>query len=341
MPSADANPLHADKQARLKALRAKLDKLMTNTRAPSIGTTEPPSSPLRRPLSGPPPVASATPSPPLRYRRDLPRTTPRPTRPTPGPETPVVLKDAVQGAEWRHPLRGPVFGVDTRMADLPDAGTVGERLCRTLMRPHAHLATRFACLTDCDQLAPQELLFMDIESTGLSNSPLFLIGILVWEGNAWVVRQYFARNYAEEPATLAFFSEACRDRRLLITFNGKSYDMPFIRARCAATGVSPPAPIEHFDLLHESRRVWREQLPDCRLQTLERFICGRLRHGDIPGDQIPEAYHRYVRTDNAWQMVDVLKHNMLDLVTLADLIPRLGASVKDCMQTDETGNGGR
>ena len=78
----------------------------------------------------------------------------------------------------------------------------------------------------------------------------------------------------------------------------------------------------HFDLLHESRRVWKDVLPDCRLQTLERHVCGRFRQADIPSSEVPEAYHEFVRTENAWQIVEVLNHNLLDLVTLADLMTR-------------------
>ena len=75
----------------------------------------------------------------------------------------------------------------------------------------------------------------------------------------------------------------------------------------------------HIDLLHHSRRVWRQQLPNCRLQTLERYICGRHRVGDLPGSEIPEAYHDYVRTGGLRQVRAILHHNALDLVTLLQL----------------------
>ena len=78
----------------------------------------------------------------------------------------------------------------------------------------------------------------------------------------------------------------------------------------------------HMDMLHVCRRIWRGSLPDCKLQTLESRICNRMRQGDIPGGEIPNAYHEYVRTNDAWQMIAVLKHNMLDLVTMADLMTR-------------------
>ena len=111
-------------------------------------------------------------------------------------------------------------------------------------------------------------------------------------------------------------------KKLLITFNGKSFDFPYIRLRATANGIPFDLELNHLDMLHECRRIWKLELPNCRLQTLEQHICGRSRHGDIPGDQIPAAYHSYVRTGNAWQIVEILKHNMLDLVTMADLMVR-------------------
>ena len=80
-----------------------------------------------------------------------------------------------------------------------------------------------------------------------------------------------------------------------------------------------------MDLLHVSRRVWGEVLPNCRLQTLEQFVCRRFRHDDIPGAQIPDVYHHFVRTGDARRIARVLEHNVWDLVTLADLLLRLPA----------------
>jgi len=171
-------------------------------------------------------------------------------------------------------------------------------------------------------LVPDDIIFLDLETTGLGNSPLFLIGIMVWDGGGFEVRQYFARHYAEEAAIVALFQEVCTDKRLLVTFNGKSFDFPYVRTRAIANGIPFSLHPAHFDMLHECRRIWRNVLPDCKLQTLEKYICGRPRYGDIPGGQIPDAYHAYVRTENAWQMVEVLKHNFLDLVTMADLMTR-------------------
>jgi uncharacterized protein YprB with RNaseH-like and TPR domain len=182
---------------------------------------------------------------------------------------------------------------------------------------------RLCRIPDSPAPAVEDLVFMDIETTGLNASPLFLIGVMTWEDGGFVVRQFFARHYAEEAAVIARFADDVRGRRLLVTFNGKSFDWPYIRLRAIVNGLPPVAEPHHLDLLHESRRVWKPTLPNCRLQTIERHICGRTRTGDIPGSEIPAAYHAYVRTQDAWQMTSAIHHNMLDLVTLADIMTRM------------------
>ncbi|MFH1567039.1 MAG: ribonuclease H-like domain-containing protein [Gemmatimonadota bacterium] len=258
------------------------------------------------------------------YRRDLPRRDAGP-RSAPGRAgSSLRLEDAVDGTEVLHPCGGRAFETLTRVDELEGARRFSHHFGTRLGEAASPAGRRIAAATSLEGVAPADLLFFDIETTGLSNSPLFLIGAMVWEGGGLVVRQYMARNYAEEAAVIALFGDLCRSRRLLVSFNGKSFDLPFIRVRAAANRVAlASTPAAHFDLLHECRRVWREVLPDCRLQTLELHVCRRLRRGDIPSAEIPRAYHQYVRTADAGEMVEVLKHNMLDLVTLADLMTRL------------------
>ena len=83
----------------------------------------------------------------------------------------------------------------------------------------------------------------------------------------------------------------------------------------------------HCDLLHHARRRWRDEMPNCKLQTLERLLCGRHRAGDIPGSEIPAAYADFVRSGNAVSMKAILHHNALDLVTLCHLSLRLAAGI--------------
>lgn len=165
------------------------------------------------------------------------------------------------------------------------------------------------------------LLFMDLETTGLGGSPLFLVGLMHFDRDTFVIEQLLARDYSEEAAILRHYHDLSRRFHVLVTFNGKSFDVPQITDRSFVTGVKfEPLTVTHVDLLHESRRHWRGKFPNFKLQTLETLICRRLRSGDIPGDQIPQAYHDFVRSGNACQMKDIVHHNALDLLTMAQLL---------------------
>ncbi len=167
---------------------------------------------------------------------------------------------------------------------------------------------------------PGRILFMDIETTGLSENPLFLIGIMECSMNGFVFKQYFARNYAEEAGVLVAYANRLNLADFLITFNGKFFDVPYIEKRAAYYGLEMPKVNVHLDILHESRRIIGNKTPNHRLQTLEQLICKRYREDDIPGRAIPAAYWNYLKTGNAGRINQILKHNLLDLFTMADLM---------------------
>jgi uncharacterized protein YprB with RNaseH-like and TPR domain len=164
------------------------------------------------------------------------------------------------------------------------------------------------------------ILYLDIETTGLSATPLFLVGTMSLQEDGFRLRQLFAREYCEEAPLLEHLSGFLHDFDCLVTFNGKSFDIPFIRGRASANRVRFDWNRHHLDLLHESRRRYKEELENCRLQTLEAEVCGRRRTGDIPGDLIPDAYHSFVRTGNAYRIRNIMYHNGLDLITMAELL---------------------
>jgi uncharacterized protein YprB with RNaseH-like and TPR domain len=192
---------------------------------------------------------------------------------------------------------------------------------------------------------PDRALALDLETCGLTGSALFLIGLLRQMGGMPTIQLLLARNYAEEAAVLASLWEIVGEHDVLLTFNGKTFDWPMVVERSirhrmqplgwalptkgsstssSAVGSAHPTKV-HIDILHHARRRWKKQLPNCRLQTLERHVCRRQRGADIPGHAIPGVYADYVRTGFERDMDSVLYHNALDLVTLFDLAHRLAA----------------
>jgi uncharacterized protein YprB with RNaseH-like and TPR domain len=184
-------------------------------------------------------------------------------------------------------------------------------------------------------------MFLDLETCGFAGSMVFLAGVVWHVGEALVVDQLLARDYAEEKAVLQTFWQIASRNRVLVTFNGKSFDWPMVHDRstrhhlghdwhdAAQAAASEPKEswgqndqrpeLTHCDLLHHARRRWKALLPNCKLQTLERFICRRSRRDDLPGAQVPAAYHQFVRTGEAHQVGAILHHNALDLLTLVQV----------------------
>jgi len=178
---------------------------------------------------------------------------------------------------------------------------------------------------------PSALAYLDIETCGLAGEPVFLAGLLRWREEGLRVRQFLARDYAEEGPLLAAVWKALEDVECLVTYNGKTFDLPTLAARSAACGLFElPAGPPHVDLLPEARRRWRGILPNCRLQTVEQGVLGRRRGGDIPGSDIPASYHDFVRSRQAGdlrrrrrslrRMQTILHHNALDLLAMAEVV---------------------
>ena len=219
------------------------------------------------------------------------------------------------GGEWRDARGGAVY--------------VHERLRSDIERPHANWGRLPQPppgepeLTALASHGLERTLFLDLETCGLSSSPVFLAGVMHWNGEDFVLRQYFARHYGEEAALLAAVHEQSRGFDVLVTFNGKSYDAPFLAARSLTHGVTLALPGHHIDLLHLARRRWKGVLRDCRLQTLEYHVCRRRRVGDVPGDQVPGIYHEYVRRGDPYALVPVFHHNLLDVITMAEILHAL------------------
>ena len=175
---------------------------------------------------------------------------------------------------------------------------------------------------ECKELTVRPLstwLFLDIETCGLTNSPVFLVGLFFLKEGQFHLEQLLARDYSEEAAVVHYLSHRVRDFPVLLTFNGKSFDWPFLLDRSMVHGASFSDCPVHFDVLHAARKQWKGILPNCKLQTIERFICRRMRYADIPGALIPEAYHQFVKTGNALQLKDILHHNALDLFTTCEI----------------------
>jgi hypothetical protein len=152
----------------------------------------------------------------------------------------------------------------------------------------------------------------------------FLIGLGWFEGDAFVTRQLFARDYAEERATLLDLLAMLRERRFLVSFNGKAFDVSLLTSRFIMNRLpNPLTDLPHLDLLHPARRLLSHRLSDRRLGALEASLLGFEREADIPGSEIPQRYFDWLRRRDGRLMADVFEHNRLDILSLASLAAHL------------------
>lgn len=179
-------------------------------------------------------------------------------------------------------------------------------------------------------LFPDRIALLDLETCGFAGSVVFQAGIMLVQDGQLQLVQLLAKDYSQEPSLLYQLRDLLQPIDVLVTFNGKSFDWPVVQDRCIMHRLdqSHPElmnqmPTVHCDLLHHSRRHWKKMLPNCKLQTIETYVCDRHRAGDIPGRDIPSAYHDYVRTGDAWQMRSVLHHNALDLITSLEIAMKI------------------
>lgn len=171
--------------------------------------------------------------------------------------------------------------------------------------------------------AAAAVVFFDTETTGLNNEPLFLVGMLCHEGGATLIRQLLARDYSEEPAVLAEARRQMQQAQLVVSYNGLTFDVPYLQNRLRYHRLGRLELAAHLDLLPVARRKLGRSLGDCKLQTLERGLCHRERQNDIPGAQIPQAYHDFVADGEAGQLRRIVEHNSFDVITLAELAAHL------------------
>ena len=169
----------------------------------------------------------------------------------------------------------------------------------------------------------ENMLFMDIETLGLKDAPLILIGVAEVSNDGLIINQYLLRDLKEEKAVLESFIAHQNDNNIYVTFNGRSFDVPFIRNRMHYHGIKNKINTEHLDLYHFSRRQWKNQLPNCQLQTLEKHLCGLERCDDVPSSKVPEFYRSYQKTGNIGPLIPILEHNREDVITRAKLLSLL------------------
>ena len=170
----------------------------------------------------------------------------------------------------------------------------------------------------------EKLLFIDTETSGLSGGAgtfAFLVGYGRFTAEGFLLSQLVMRDPGEEPAMLLHLINQISGDDIFVTFNGKSFDIPLLQNRLVINRLSMNLrEIQHLDMLHISRKLWKHSLDSCALKDLESAILKFERTSeDVPGWMIPDIYFAYLRTGNPGELKEVVYHNAQDIISLAAL----------------------
>ena len=248
------------------------------------------------------------------------------------PDAPSPTVEETRPGSLLDTDHGPVRQVvERRTTGYPYSPRPIEELLLPAVTDHA----RFLKDTRLGGFNREEALFLDTETTGLSHGAgtvAFLIGLGWFEADCFCMEQLLLDDYDQEQAQLATLLERLATKRYLVTYNGKSFDRSvlenrlvihrFMTSREAHLRLMP-----HLDLLHVGRRIYRGQLTNHRLPTLERELLDYLRVDDISGEMVPQHYFQYMLSGEGKHIEAVLKHNFDDVLSLVHLADHLLALV--------------
>jgi uncharacterized protein YprB with RNaseH-like and TPR domain len=187
--------------------------------------------------------------------------------------------------------------------------------------------------------AAGRLLYLDTETTGLSSGAgtvPFLIG-LAWfepEASTLVVEQLLLRQLGEEGPLLLRLAERVARASALVTYNGKSFDLPLLRSRLVLNRMTALPPLPHLDLVHIARRLHRHRLRELTLAKVESEVLGFVRTADIPGGEVASRYSHFLRTGDASALEAVIDHNEWDVVAMAALVGLYGEPLEGLLPAD-------
>lgn len=157
---------------------------------------------------------------------------------------------------------------------------------------------------------------LDIETTGLSRkyNSIFLIGVCTIKKDT-EVKLFFAEDLEEEYKVLKSIEPYLNKN--IITFNGNTFDIPFIKEKFDFYNMNFPD-VRGFDLYKYVKNYKHIlNLKNYKQKSIEEYV-GIQRDEFISGGEVVKAYENYLTNKDYENFKDVIIHNKDDIVGLTN-----------------------
>ncbi len=231
---------------------------------------------------------------------------------------------------------GPIFRRFERYGRAHAVGRISVDAASTACAEVLSLVALDPFLAEAD---PARALYLDTETTGLggSGTVAFLVGLGAFDGGNFVLEQLLLRTPDEEAPLLGRVAARLASASMVVTFNGKAFDVPMLESRFVMNRLQVPPRLPHLDLLHVARRVHRRRLRSCTLKSIEAGVLGFVRDADIDGADVAPRYGHFLRTGDESALVTVVDHNAWDVASMAALVGLYGEPLESLHGDDLVG----
>lgn len=172
----------------------------------------------------------------------------------------------------------------------------------------------------------KDSLFFDIETSGLSSKYSNIISItsLLYLENNFQIYQLFCEFKPDEKDILKYFNELLKGKKYIVTYNGNSFDIPFIIQKSLQHGVSINfEELVKIDLYNDIRHFKSKiSTPDLKLKTVEEYF-NISRKDTLTGKDITVLYEAYSIEPRKEFSELILNHNYEDVYNLYILFDKI------------------
>lgn len=165
----------------------------------------------------------------------------------------------------------------------------------------------------------------DIETTGLfpRNDRIMLTGLLTISDGRASAEQFFAETLNDEKAVIEATLAALKDADIVLTYNGRSFDIPFTETRAAKYGIKCDMPydLDLFTVLSGYSEI-KKFTGSLSQKSIEKFMGEAPGRDDrIDGRESIRLYEQYLSSPSYALEKTIMLHNHDDICQLYKIMP--------------------